>query len=76
MRRQTSLLLSALALTAAMGACSVEKTEEGKAPDVDVNAEGAKLPEYNVEAADVNVTTDTQQVVTPEINVTPPSGGQ
>lgn len=50
--------------------CRAEQTEEGEVPDVRV--EGGELPEYDVEAADVDVTTDTQVVETPEVEVTPP----
>jgi hypothetical protein len=63
----TAVLASGLAFTAA--ACSVEKTEEGEAPDVDVEA--GKLPEYDVNTPKVEVGTDTSKVITPDIDVTP-----
>lgn len=50
--------------------CRAEQTEEGEVPDVRV--EGGELPEYDVEAAGVDVTTDTQVIETPEVEVTPP----
>ncbi|HEX2204980.1 MAG TPA: hypothetical protein VHG91_16845 [Longimicrobium sp.] len=61
----------ALALAASLGAvgCTAEVEEEGKAPEV--NVEGGELPEVDVDPANVEVTTDTQQVVTPEVNVEP-----
>lgn len=76
MRRQRRFWLPALALSVAMGACSVEKTEDGDLPKVDVDAEGGKLPEYNVEPAEVQVSQDTQQVVTPNIDVVTPGEQQ
>lgn len=60
-----------LAAGLVMGGCTAEKTQEGELPDVDV--QGGQLPEYDVDAADVTVSTDTQQVVTPDVDVTPPS---
>lgn len=54
-----------------MAACSVEQTEEGEMPEVEV--EGGNLPEYDVDAADVRVGTDTQQVVVPDVDVDMPN---
>lgn len=65
MRSLTALL--AVASFAALAACDVDKTEEGKAPDVDVNA--GELPEYDVDAADVNVGTTTENVQVPDIDI-------
>ena len=48
------ILLLALLTVFATG-CRVRQTEEGEMPDVDVSAEGGKLPEYDVDAADVDV---------------------
>ena len=64
----------ALALVAALGAvgCTAEVEEEGKAPEV--NVEGGELPRVDVDPANVEVTTDTQKVVTPEVNVEPAGG--
>lgn len=50
-----------------LAACDVDQTEEGELPDVDV--EGGQVPEYDVDAADVDVGTDTQTVITPDIDV-------
>jgi hypothetical protein len=52
-----------------MSACSVEQTEEGEMPEV----EGGQLPEYDVDAADVDVNLDTTTVVVPDVDVTPPN---
>lgn len=63
-------LIPVLALTLAFGACTAQVEEEGEAPEV--NVEGGELPEVDVDAADVDITTDTQTVVTPDVDVTPP----
>lgn len=53
-----------------MTACDVDQTEEGEAPDVEVQ-EG-ELPAYDVEGPDVEVTEDT--VTVPDIDVDDPEG--
>lgn len=59
--------LLAPAVAFGLGACTVDQTEEGEAPDVDV--EGGNLPEYDVDPVDVDVDWDTTQVRTPDIDV-------
>lgn len=66
------MMMAALALTFGAGACTAEVEEEGSMPEVEVK--GGDLPEVDVDPARVEVTTDTQQVVTPEVNVTPTEG--
>ncbi|MEN7537806.1 hypothetical protein [Aurantiacibacter flavus] len=63
------LMTFALASTAAMGlaACDVEQTDEGEMPEVDVN--GGELPEYNVDAADVDVEMKEETVEVPTLEV-------
>lgn len=63
------MTMAALALTLGAMACTAEVEEEGKMPDVDV--QGGEMPKVDVDPANVEVTTDTQTVVTPEVNVTP-----
>lgn len=71
----TFILLMALVSVLATG-CRVRQTEEGKLPDVDVSAEGGKVPEYDVDAADVDVTTEKREVTVPDIDVTMPGEGK
>ena len=66
------MTVAVLALTMGAMACTAEVEEEGKAPDVDVS--GGEMPRVDVDPANVEVTTDTQTVVTPEVNVTPTEG--
>ncbi|MEO8547454.1 MAG: hypothetical protein ABI422_03705 [Sphingomicrobium sp.] len=52
-------------------ACNVEKTQEGKMPDVNVTTTDGQLPEYNVQGPEVNVGTENKTVEVPTIEVTP-----
>ena len=69
------VLLLALLTVFATG-CRVRQTEEGELPDVDVSAEGGKVPEYDVDAADVDVTTEKREVTVPDVDVTMPGEGK
>ena len=70
MKRKLFMMVFAPAVAFGLSACSVDQTEEGDLPEVEV--EGGALPEYDVDAADVDVNTDTQQVVVPDVDVTMP----
>lgn len=63
------MTMAAMALLVGAAACTAEVEDEGKAPSVEVK--GGEMPEVDVDPANVEVSTDTQQVVTPEVNVTP-----
>lgn len=63
-----TLCLSILLLP--LAACSVEQTEEGELPEVE--ATGGEMPEYDVDAADVEVGTETREVEVPTVDVEPP----
>lgn len=63
-------ILPAVALAFALGACTAEVEDEGAAPEV--NVEGGEMPRVDVDPADVNISTDTQTVVTPDVDVNPP----
>ncbi|MGH7447369.1 MAG: hypothetical protein ACREK1_03950 [Longimicrobiales bacterium] len=59
------------ALMLGLAACTVEQTDEGEAPDVDVEA--GELPEYEVRPSDIEVNWDTTTILTPDIDInTPP----
>ena len=64
----TAALLPVVALT--LASCQVTKTEEGEAPDVDVDA--GKLPEYDVDPARIEISRDTKQIVVPKVDVKMP----
>lgn len=63
------VMLMALLVVLATGACRVRQTEEGKLPDVDVSAEGGKMPEYDVDAPDVDVKMEKREVTVPNVDV-------
>ncbi|MTI20995.1 hypothetical protein E1176_08170 [Fulvivirga sp. RKSG066] len=66
------LYYSAFAIGAALFAsCDVDKTEQGEAPelDVDVEAESGEMPEYDVDWANVNVGTRTKTMKVPKVVV-------
>lgn len=67
------MTMAALALSLGAVACTAEVEQEGKMPDVDVK--GGEMPKVDVDPANVEVSSDTQTVVTPEVNVTPSEGG-
>jgi hypothetical protein len=67
--RGTKILAVAFAVMLAGAACTAEVKDEGELPDVDVS--GGKAPEVDVDPANVSVGSDTNTVVTPEVNVTP-----
>lgn len=67
MLKKIGVLMAALTMVVALGACSVEQTEEGEMPDV--NVEGGNMPEYDVEPVDIEITTDTATVTVPDVDV-------
>lgn len=72
MKRLSRWPLAATVLTTALGlaACDVEKEEEGRLPDVEV--EGGKLPEYDVDAPDVDVGTQEKTITVPDVDIDMP----
>jgi hypothetical protein len=60
------LSIALLMLTAA---CSVEKTQSAKAPDVDVDVDPGRWPKYDVNWADIDVGTKTRTVTVPVVEV-------
>jgi len=60
------VLLFALFLQAS---CNVEKTEEGKMPDVDIEVESGELPEYDVETPDIDIQTEEKTITVPDVDL-------
>ena len=56
----------------ALAACDVDQTKEGELPDVDVNASGGQLPEFDVDAPQVNVGTENKTIEVPTVDVDAP----
>lgn len=63
--------LSVIVAATLLFSCDVDKTQSGKAPevDVDVNTKEGKLPEYDVDWANVKVDTRTKMVKVPKVMV-------
>lgn len=60
----------------ALVACDVDQTKEGELPNVDVNASGGQLPEFNVEGPTVNVGTENKTIQVPTVDVDVPNDAQ
>lgn len=50
-----------------LAGCDVEQTQEARLPDVDV--QGGQAPAYDVDAPDVDVTTEERTVTVPDVDV-------
>lgn len=61
-----------LAVALAGTACTAEVEDEGEMPEVEVT--GGEAPNVDVDPANVTVGTDTQTVVTPDVDVSAPDG--
>ena len=61
--------LIAGAIGLGIAGCDVDQTKEGEMPDVDINASGGQLPEFNVEGPEVSVGTENTVVQTPTVDV-------
>jgi hypothetical protein len=66
MRSKTSILLAAALLVPLVG-CQVRQTREAKAPEVEVK--GGQLPEYDVDTADVVISTTPRDITVPDVDV-------
>lgn len=65
--------LAVVSMGLASTACQVNKTQEGKMPKVDVKTSGGQMPAYNVEGPDVNVSSKTETIKVPTVQVTTPA---
>ncbi len=67
MKRTLALIAAAAATLTA--ACEVDQTKQAEAPDVDVNASGGQLPEFDVDAKEVEAGTVEREVSVPDVDV-------
>ncbi len=67
MGKKLGVTLLAILLLASLGACRVRQTEEGKLPDVEVT--GGEMPKYDVDTAEVDVSTSTATITTPDVDI-------
>jgi hypothetical protein len=70
MRRMPAVVFFAAALGAV--SCTAEVEDEGRAPDIDVQA--GEMPEVDVDPVRVEVGQDTQTIVTPDVDIVPTEG--
>lgn len=49
--------------------CEVRQVEEGRPPDVDVQVDPGKVPDYEVDAPEVEVQTEQREVEVPNVDV-------
>lgn len=52
-----------------LSACDVDKTQDGKMPEVDVDVKSGQLPKYDVDAADIDVGTKEVEVTVPDVDI-------
>lgn len=50
-----------------LGACRVEKTQEGEMPEIEI--EEGRLPEYDVDAAEVTIGTEEKTITVPDVDI-------
>lgn len=67
------VLMLAAASGLGLAACDVDQTKNGQLPDVDVNATGGQLPEFNVTTPEVSVGTENKTVQVPDVDVKVPA---
>lgn len=65
-----SLVAAAVLLVAGAAGCTAEQTTPGEAPDVDIDVDPGRWPEYKVNWADVDVGTRERTVTVPVVQVT------
>ena len=70
---RTAFKLLAAATVISVGACDVDQTKEGDLPEVEVNASGGQLPEYDVDGPEVNVGTENKTIQVPTVDVDAPN---
>ena len=68
------VVVRALGIVAILSAsaCDVDQTKEGKLPEVEVNASGGQLPEFDVDAPTVKVGTEKKTIEVPTVDVDGP----
>lgn len=54
-------------MSVVISSCTVEKTEEGKMPEVDVQVESGETPKYKIDWAKVDISTRTKTIEVPKV---------
>ena len=69
---KTIVKVTAVLTCLGLSACDVDKTQEGEAPEVEINADAGQLPRYDVDGPEVNVGTENVVVQVPDVDVSAP----
>ena len=70
----TTALILVPAIALGVAACDVQKTQEGKLPEVDVDVKGeTQLPKYDVDAPDVDVQMEKKEITVPTVDIDTPA---
>lgn len=67
------IALAGAGCLAGLAACDVDQTKNAQLPDVDVNATGGQLPEFNVTTPEVSVGTENKTIQVPDVDVKVPA---
>jgi uncharacterized lipoprotein len=67
------VIMLAAASGLGLAACDVDQTKNAQLPDVDVNATGGQLPEFNVTTPEVSVGTENKTVQVPDVDLKVPA---
>lgn len=62
-------LVAAPALVLVFSACDIDQTEEGNLPDINVDVDPGSLPEYDVDAPEVDVDMEPVEVEVPTVDI-------
>lgn len=68
MRKLSIVAVPALVLALALG-CTAEVEDPGTPPEIDVRP--GEAPEIDIQPADIEISRDTQTIVTPDVDVVP-----
>lgn len=63
----TAMIVASSAI--ALSGCEVDKTADGELPDVDIDVDGGKLPEYDIRGPEVSVGTEEKTIEVPDVDV-------
>ncbi len=69
--KYTTALILVPAIAFGVAACDVQKTQEGKLPEVEVK--GGQVPKYDVDVGDVDVGTEKKEITVPTIDIDTPA---
>lgn len=72
--KYANALILVPAIAFGVAACDVEKTQEGKLPDVEVK--DGQIPKYDVDVGDVDVGTEKKEITVPTIDIDSPAQDQ